>query len=243
MTIQLTRKQMTRLLYSLKGVSTHLPIDIVKQALGTTMINEMEIPSFLSKSNKRRNSNQEYGLSTNEIVALANLCELTSLKSTSIQNWIKRDVKELIGTPELGKKYSIDQAAMLLIVKDLKTVFEFEKIRKLLIVVFNTLSDRSDDLISPITFYEIYADVIDSIETLPSLSLNDQKLEIRIVDIINAMSKRFSELSEQEWLKIRNVLVVTVLSVLASHFQTRAQVYLNTHFDELNITSIENLRK
>ncbi|KKI93942.1 hypothetical protein WQ54_02545 [Bacillus sp. SA1-12] len=230
MTIQLTRKQMTKLLYSLKGVSNHLPSEIVKQAFGSTPINELEIPPFLIKTNKKRSINQEYGLSTNEIVALANLCELTSLKSTSIQNWIKRDVKELIGVPELGKKYSIDQAAMLLIVKDLKTVFEFEKIRKLLIVVFNTLSDRSDDLISPITFYEIYADVLDSFEALPSMSLNNQTLEKRIVDKINAMSRRFSELSDHQWLQIRSVLVITVLSVLASHLQTRAQVYLNDHF-------------
>ncbi|OAS86721.1 MULTISPECIES: DUF1836 domain-containing protein [Metabacillus] len=227
MPIQLTRKQMTNLLYSLKGESNQSPSLILEHAIGVSLSKEMQVPTFLLKTNKRRSHNQVYGLSTNEIVSLANLCELTSLKSTSIQNWIKRDIKELIGTPELGKKYSIEQAAMLLIVRDLKTVFDFEKIRNLLTIVFNTLSDRSDDLISPIIFYEIYATVLDSLEALPSLSLNDKTLEKNIVHKINTIPKKFSELPAQQWEAIRNVLVITVLSVLASHLQTRAQVYLN----------------
>ncbi|MGM0873304.1 MAG: DUF1836 domain-containing protein [Bacillota bacterium] len=228
MPIQLTRKQMTNLLYSLKGESNQPPSSILEKVLEDSSTIDMQIPNFLLKPNRRR-SHQEYGLSTNEIVSLANLCELTSLKSTSIQNWIKRDVKELIGSPELGKKYSIEQAAMLLIVKDLKTVFDFEKIRNLLTIVFNTLSDRSDDLISPITFYEIYATVIDSLEAFPSITLSDQTLEKRIVQEINVLPKQFSELLENQWDSIRNVLVITVLSVLASHLQARAQIYFTDY--------------
>lgn len=226
MPIQLTRKQMTNLLYSLKGESNQPPSIIIENALGDSLAKEIQIPTFLLKMKKRR-IHKEYGLSTNEIVAIANLCELTSLKSTSIQNWIKRDIKELIGAPELGKKYSIEQAAMLLIVKDLKTIFDFEYIRNALTVVFNTLSDRSDDLISPIAFYEIYATVLDSLDTIPSLTLSDQTLENRIVHEINTVPKQISELTEHQWETIKKILVITVLSVLASHLQTRAQVYLN----------------
>lgn len=223
MTFQLTRIQMTKLLYSLKGESKQPPLHIVENALNHTSIPEKNIPTFLIKASKRRN-HQEYGLSTNEIVSLANLCELTSLKSTSIQNWIKRDIKELIGAPELGKKYSIEQAALLLIVKDLKTVFDFEKIRKVLIEVFNTLSDRSDDLISPIMFYEMYGTVLEKLDTLP---FNEQALENKIKKEIDLIPQKFSELTESQWKTIRSILVTTVLSVLASHLQTRAQVYLD----------------
>lgn len=228
MPIQLTRKQMSSLLLSLKGESTLTPSTVLKQALGTPTSDDINLPNFLLKTGKRKKYKKEIGLSTNEIVSLANLCELTSLKSTSIQNWIKRDVKELIGVPELGKKYSIEQAAMLLIVKDLKTVFDFEKIRKMLTVVFNTLSDRSDDLISPTEFYDIYAAVIDTIDTLPSLSLNTKVLETFITEKINVEGKRLSELSKQQQVQIRDILIVTILSVLASHFQTRAQLFLST---------------
>jgi Domain of unknown function (DUF1836) len=240
MAIQLTRKQMTELLYSLKGESNQHPSPIIEKILGDSTTLGVQIPNFLLKLNKKR-SQQEIGLSTNEIVLLANLCELTSLTPTSIQNWIKRDVKEIIGTPDLGKKYSIEQVALLLIVKDLKSVFDFENIRNLLTVVFNTLSDRSDDLMNPIVFYEIYAIVLDSLELLPSLSLNDKILETSIIQEIDAFSRKFSGLSINQWEPIKNVLVVTVLSVFVSHIQTRAQLYLNDN--NLKFTSIENPQK
>ena len=223
MSFQLTRVQMTKLLYSLKGESEHTPLHIVQEALKTSISTEKDIPSFLIRASKRKNQ-LEYGLSTNEIVSLTNLCELTSLKSTSIQNWIKRDVKELIGQPELGKKYSIEQAAMLLIVKDLKAIFDFERIRNVLTEVFNTLSDRSDDLMSPITFYELYGSVLESLDTF---SDNDSALEKRINDRIIFPSRISSNLTEDQCYTIRRILVTTVLAVLASHIQTRAHNYLN----------------
>ena len=63
---------------------------------------ELKDPVFFEKL-ERREAKSEHGLSTNEIVEFGNLCELTSLKSTAIQNWIKRDIKDMIGHPELGK--------------------------------------------------------------------------------------------------------------------------------------------
>ncbi|MBU7591812.1 DUF1836 domain-containing protein [Metabacillus halosaccharovorans] len=223
MSFQLTRVQMTKLLYALKGESVETPLHIIREALKTSTFTEEVIPNFLIKASNRKNQ-LEYGLSTNEIVSLANLCELTSLKSTSIQNWIKRDVKELIGQPDLGKKYSIEQAAMLLIVRDLKAIFDFERIRNILTEVFNTLSDRSDDLMSPITFYEIYGSVLESLDTS---SGNNLTLEKRINSKIKFPSQIISNLSNDQCNTIRRILVTTVLAVLASHIQTRAQTYLN----------------
>lgn len=229
MTIQLTRLQMSQLLYSLKGDTSQSPYSIVERAINVTKETKYDLPNFIMKSIKKR-SNIELGLSTNEIVSLANLCELTALKSTSIQNWVKRDVKELIGSPELGKKYSVEQAAMLLIVKDLKQSFEFEKIRKVLTVVFNTLSDRSDDLISPIAFYELYAIVLSSIDVLPSLTIGDDPiLKDFIIQKIETLPKPLQELSLKQWETIKSVLVISVLSVLASHLQTLAQIHLSEH--------------
>lgn len=230
---------MMDLLYTLNGESNKYP-SIVEKLLDDPLYTRAQFPAFLLKLKKKR-TKQEIGLSTNEIVVLANLCELTSLTSTSIQNWIKRDVKELIGAPELGKKYSIEQVAILLIVKDLKSIFDFENIRNLLTVVFNTISDRSDDLMSPLVFYEIYATILDSLEHLPSISLNNNLLEKRIHQEINKFSKHFLILKQNECERIKNVILVTVLSVYASHLQTRAHLYLNEH--NLKFTSIENLKK
>ncbi len=164
-TFKLTRIDMTRLLYSLKGEGDLTPLQLLNLSVKSDKeheYDELKIPSFFEKL-ERRKQKSEHGLSTNEIVELGNLCELTSLKSTAIQNWIKRDIKDMIGHPELGKKYSIDQVVILLIVRDLKSVFDFDAIRTILSALFNTITDRTDDIISPIRFYEAYAHVLDFI--------------------------------------------------------------------------------
>lgn len=110
-----------------------------------------------------RTNKKEIGLSINEIVALGNQIEYSTFSTTAVQNWVKRDMKELIGSPQLGKKYSIDQAAILYIVEDLKTVLDFESICNLLKINFTNIEDRNDDVINPLHFYSIYASVFEEL--------------------------------------------------------------------------------
>lgn len=222
--LQLRRSDMGRLLLSLKGESEQNPLELLEEIGVPHQDSNSTIPDFL-----RNHKPFPRGLSTNEIVALAKLCELTSLKSSSIQNWIKRDIKELIGAPELGKKYSIEQAAILLIVRDLKSVFDFDTIRHLLMTLFNTITDRSDDLISPLSYYTAYGKILENIESLTLFSLSDHEVETRIIKEIDASRDLFKEISGDPWLKVKNILTVTVLSVISSHLQRRTVLFFQKH--------------
>ncbi|PLR69363.1 DUF1836 domain-containing protein [Bacillus sp. UMB0893] len=222
--LQLRRSDMGRLLLSLKGESDQNPLELLEEIGVPHQDSKSTIPDFL-----RNHKPFPRGLSTNEIVALAKLCELTSLKSTSIQNWIKRDIKELIGAPELGKKYSIEQAAILLIVRDLKSVFDFDTIRHLLMTLFNTITDRSDDLISPLSYYTAYGKILEKIESLTLFSLSDHEVETRIIKEIDSSRDLFKEISGDPWLKVKNILTVTVLSVISSHIQRRTVLFFQQH--------------
>jgi len=221
--IQLNRKVMAELLFSLKGFENSSPLQVILNS--DEHVQKKDIPEFILKFEKRR-TKKNFGLSTNEIVALGNLCELTSLKSTSIQNWIKRDVKEIIGPPELGKKYSIEQTALLLIVKDLKAVFDFETIRNLLMKVFNTLSDRSDDLISPLIFYKLYALILENLRDIVVHSTLKGPLEKKIEkEVFKLLQKEMNINNSQNKEIISRILVITILSVLSSHIQLRTLRY------------------
>lgn len=46
-----------------------------------------------------------------------------------MQNWVKRDIKRNDWLSSKREKYSIEQAALLFIVEDLKTALDFESIR------------------------------------------------------------------------------------------------------------------
>ncbi|KMM58076.1 hypothetical protein ACH95_14250 [Bacillus glycinifermentans] len=229
---KLTRLEMAKLMYSLKGQLDISPLAIVLKSADMT-VDEAErhikIPEFIVRY-ERKKQKTEHGLSTNEIVELGNLCELTSLKSTAIQNWIKRDIKDLMGHPELGKKYSIDQAVILLIVRDLKSVYDFETIRPILKMIFNTITDRSDDIVSPLRFYEGYARVLDLVHQRDDFVRKEATMETIVYEETDRMRDYYKELAEPEWKKTRNITAVTVLSVIASHIQATAQAVIDDVF-------------
>ena len=70
------------------------------------------------------------------------------------------------------KKYSIEQAALLFIVEDLKTALDFESIRKLLRLIVNDPADRSDDLINPVHLYGAYSSLFEELNQGNCLQLN-----------------------------------------------------------------------
>ncbi|MFS0654384.1 DUF1836 domain-containing protein [Bacillus sp. 179-C3.3 HS] len=224
-TFKLTRMDMTRLLYSLKGEGDLTPLQLLNLSVKNDthhQYDELKIPSFFEKL-ERRKQKAEHGLSTNEIVELGNLCELTSLKSTAIQNWIKRDIKDMIGHPELGKKYSIDQVVILLIVRDLKSVFDFDAIRTILTALFNSITDRTDDIISPIRFYEAYARILDFIYHDTHFPLKEMNLREMTEEQTDKLHEQFTELTRKQWDLIKGIISSTVFSVFTSHLQSTAQ--------------------
>ncbi|MED0717393.1 uncharacterized protein DUF1836 [Aeribacillus composti] len=228
--IQLRRSVMVQLLLSLKRIHELSPEEVMKQQLPSDQTNQ--IPGFIKKLSKQRDKG-ELGLSTNEIVILGNFCELTSLKSTSVQNWVKRDIKEIIGPPELGKKYSVEQAALLLIVKDLKTIFDFETVRSLLMKVFNTISDRNDDLISPLMFYKLYTDVLEQVKNVEID--NNRQFEKKLFVQTKRLLQKQTSLSEAQIDSICHVTVAAVLAVLTYHFQTRAKAFIDKESESKKI--------
>ncbi|MFY4776815.1 DUF1836 domain-containing protein [Metabacillus sp. RGM 3146] len=226
-TAKLTRLEMAELLLSLKGEFDVPPLTIINKSIHSRNPAGSGPPEFLKRIASR---DLPYGLSTNEIVELGNLCDFATLSSTSLQNWIKRDIRELIGPPLQGKKYSIDQAAILLTVKDLKIVYDFGTIRYLLTALFNTITDRSDDVISPVTYYHIYALLLESLLKEPSCSPLEFSEEY-IIQVIEDTKKEIW-VPEETWDHIEDILVLTILAVAAFHFHQRAKFFLDKHLQK-----------
>ncbi|NPC92307.1 DUF1836 domain-containing protein [Bacillus sp. WMMC1349] len=234
---QLTRLEMAKLMYALKGQLDISPLTILLNSGNQTSHeteHKLKIPEFILRY-ERKKQKTEHGLSTNEIVELGNLCELTSLKSTAIQNWIKRDIKDLMGHPDLGKKYSIDQAVILLIVRDLKSVYDFETIRPILNMVFNTITDRSDDVVSPLRFYEGYAKVLEYVYQIKDYIRIESALKSIVIEQTNRLREFYHDLSDDEWSIVKDTTSVTVLSVVVSHIQTTAQTMIQQIFNKYHM--------
>lgn len=212
----LTRIEMGTILQTIRN--QEMPDGILMKAIKRSGCKKEQIPTIFSKLSKASEGN--FGLSINEIVTLGNQLEYASFRSTAVQNWVKRDIKDWIGAPQLGKKYAIEQAAILFIVEDLKNTHDFESIRLLLKFAFNNPADRNDDLIDPLAFYTAYSQLFGAIHTKVKPSKEDLRKKAMELSAI------FTDLTEKQRKDIEKLLISAALSVQASYYQSLSKHYL-----------------
>jgi hypothetical protein len=239
LTFQLTRKEMAELLLSLKGWNNNRPITILQEAWirsnHITVDEQKPLNAFITTvlapifEKVIKYDKTEIAFSLNEIVALGNQIENTNFTTTAVQNWVKRDIKEMISSPQKGKKYSLEQTALLFLVEDLKTALDFESIRKLLKLVVNDPENENDDLINPVHLYAAYSTIFDQINQQyhNQTSHTIQDIENMIESTANQLVDEYSHLSDKHREAIRNTIVIATLSVFTAYFQMYARKYLS----------------
>jgi hypothetical protein len=236
---QLSRKDMAEFLMSLKGSATTAPKRVLQEAWVSAHPKELnkgktlpafidtQIPPIFEKLIKAEKNQVAFSL--NEIVQLGNQIKFSHLSSTTVQNWVKRDVKELIGTPQHGKKYTIEQAATLFIVEDLKASLDFDSIRKILKLVFNNPADRSDDIVDPLHLYAAYASIFDKLQH-HSCEGEGQPHKLRIEQKIQKAAAEqlhiFTELDDEQKEMVLNVMVTAALTVFSAYYQSLVKKYM-----------------
>ncbi|WP_028544040.1 DUF1836 domain-containing protein [Paenibacillus taiwanensis] len=254
----LTRKQMSALLQFLyrshsgesaeSAISGKSPLLILQevwrryqQFKGTDTASMTMMPSKLPIILEKliRSNLHTEGLSLNEIVSLGNQVEYTSFSITSIQNWVKRDIKELICSPRVGKKYDLQQAAIILIVEDLRATLSFDAIRQLLSVLFEQQDQDGEYPIRPLTFYQIYSSLYEELDQNNDQVLDvhghdplrlhhDDVLELIIVKKTDEYMTKCAQIQDKHRILIRNALVIAITSVQTTYFQHLAKRYLHT---------------
>lgn len=244
----LTRNDMARLLLALDGKYEQKPLQVLQTvwtkrhqydlAKGTVL------PAFLATllppiMEKLIKGIELKGFSLHEIAALGQLIEHSNLSITSMQNWVKRDFKPYFDCHRAGKKYSLEQAALLFIIDDLKSNLDFETIRKLFEIVFKKPQvESSEDLVGPIELYAIYTRMFEELD-----ANNDQLLDITghlkgsphhdsltehfIRSSANEFANRLPNLSENQREAVRNILLVAVISIQTSYFHSLSRRYCN----------------
>ncbi|MGV3465212.1 MAG: DUF1836 domain-containing protein [Heyndrickxia sp.] len=251
-TFHLTRKEMAELLLSLKGWNEKKPLKILQEGWLRSTKNSTNdgntvntlvstyLPPIFDKISKE--TQVDIGLSLNEIVALGNQIENTSFSTTAVQNWVKRDIKEMIVSPQKGKKYSLEQTALLFLVEDLKSSLDFESIRRLLKLIINDPEDNEDDLINPIHLYTTYSILFDELNR-SGIHFREEELNIHTVTtmekIIEGKAKiivdGYSDISKQQREAIKNIIVIATLSVYTAYYQMLAKRYLKAALFAQNI--------
>ncbi|MGE8206463.1 DUF1836 domain-containing protein [Heyndrickxia sp. NPDC080065] len=236
---QLTRKEMAELLLSLKGWNNKKPINILQDAWvrsnNITVQEQKPMTEFITTilapifEKVIKYEKADVSFSLNEIVALGNQIENTNFSITAVQNWVKRDIKDMISSPQKGKKYSLEQTALLFLVEDLKTALDFDSIRKLLKLVVNDPENENDDLINPVHLYACYSTLFDQInhKDYDTTKKTVSDIENMIETTAKQMVDEYAHLANHQREAIRNTIVIATLSVYTAYFQMYARKYLS----------------
>ncbi|CDN41513.1 DUF1836 domain-containing protein [Paenibacillus sp. P22] len=242
----LKRSEMAALLMSLDGKGDHTPIQIVQQAWKKGHRKQVSsgraLPAFLSTDwpavlEKLMKGQGLKGMSLQEAAALGQLIPYAGLSITAMQNWVKRDFKRYFESPKAGKKYSLEQAALLFIIDDLKASLDFESIRKLLGRLFGCGGEKS--LLSPVDFYQAYSALFEELDAdgdqildaAPSESVSGNGMESSLETKAREGASRYisglSGLDETEAEALGNLLLIAVFSVQAAYFHSLSRRYSN----------------
>ncbi|BCG59233.1 DUF1836 domain-containing protein [Paenibacillus sp. URB8-2] len=240
----LTRMEMSSLLLSLTGESDHTPLHILQEAWTKLHRQEMKegtsLNAFLSTDipailQKIIHGGKAKGLSLQEIAALGALIEYSTISITAMQNWVKRDFKEYLGAPREGKKYSINQAAILFMIEDLKSSLDFRSIRQLFRMLFLKPEQDDDDLLEPVQLYGAYALLFEENREAdsPEEEWNPENPRDKLWSsgrwalAAEQAVQRLSHLNRPQRETVRNSLLIAAISVQACYFQALARQYFN----------------
>ena len=146
--------------------------------------------------NIRMMTNSTNGLS------LSQLCSITNLEPSTIQNWVKRGY---LFKP-VNKKYYERHVARVLIIKSLKGSLLIEEVNNLMSLLNGELEDRSDDIISDDVLYAYFCAVIKSLD---EIGFNEEDIDKSIDKVLENYDKRYYE-------KLKHALNVMTYSYISN---------------------------
>ncbi len=135
-------------------------------------------------------------------ITLSQICIMTGLEPYLVQNWVKRGFV----TSPVGRVYSREQFARVIIINMLRQVLQIDRICGLIKVISGVPNDKSDDLISDDELYHMYVDM-----------LSDQSMVIRNEQSVECAAMRATENFVEPLPGARKKLCLILAAMLYAH--------------------------
>lgn len=113
-------------------------------------------------------------------LSLGQICTITGLQPSTIQNWVKRG---FIPHPE-NKKYYERHLSRILLISALRDCMNIDEIGELMILINGDTDDESDDIISESSLYDYFCKAV---RYMDQKELNDEHIERTILDLLKGM--------------------------------------------------------
>lgn len=142
-------------------------------------------------------------------LTLSQLCEITGLSQTTIQNWIKRG---WVANPK-EKRYGEVQLARILLINMVRDILPLNEIASLMTVVNGSVELREDDMLPDREWYDLLCRCILQAETTAEAGLKSV-----IAEVLSGTA-----ISAQDRLTLGSVLFIMINAYEASRLKSRAQ--------------------
>lgn len=150
-------------------------------------------------------------------ITLSQVCEVTGLEAGAIHNWISRGYVN----PPVGRKYTKNHVARIILINMLRETLALEKIAKILSHVNGDLLDRSDDIMEDGDIYQCLCDILIPAEKNEVIDIGE--LFIRIEQYLSDFHGPYPGAK----VKLELVLKIIACAWESSHFKRYAE-YLSS---------------
>ena len=148
-------------------------------------------------------------------LTLGQVCTLSELEPSTIQNWIKRGY---VPHPVM-KKYRERHLARILLIAQLRQSMPIDRVGELFSYINGDADDESDDIIAEEALYDLFLDIADKLdESAPAPD--------RVEDIVCTVLKDASICSEYRD-KLTFALCVMAYTYMANCFKEKADLLFN----------------
>ena len=110
-------------------------------------------------------------------LSLGQICKITDLQPSTIQNWVKRGY---VQRPE-KKKYYERHLSRILLISSLRDCMNIEEIGELMVLINGDTEDESDDIVSESKLYDYFCKAV---KEMDNRMLNDETINSVIHNVL-----------------------------------------------------------
>jgi len=156
-------------------------------------------------------------------LTLSQVCAVTGLEGSTIQNWVKRGWVE----NPVGKKYEEIHIARILIINALKECIKLEHIAMLMGYVNGKAKDGSEAIIKESTLYNYLC------EALKQSGQSDDHSKSGVETVINNVIKDYSDPNPDSRIRIRKALTLMIFACVCTDVKRRVDAMMGQILIEL----------
>lgn len=149
-------------------------------------------------------------------LTLSQVCEITGLETTTIQNWVRRG---WVKSPE-NKKYGEDQVIRIILINTMRSSMELQQIVFLLKFINGSVIDRSDDILPDRELYNILCRIVYRSDKMAAA--DDSTINAIIDESVKGAILNRQNDNEENVQKLRTALRAMALAIIAGRIRDDA---------------------